>query len=125
VLIDQPTASRVRAIVSQQQPAYLAAVLGLSSVNIGAQAIVEVQNPKALCALGLGPASNGLTIGGSSNITGNGCGLMSDTAVKYNSTPTFSGSGWAVNGVMAVSRRRAIALLACRPTTICCLRRIR
>jgi hypothetical protein len=99
VQIDQPTANRVRAVVSQQQPAYLAAVLGLSTVNIGAQAIVEVQNPKDLCALGLGPDNNGLTIGGSSNITGNGCGLMSDTAVKYNSTPTFSGSGWAVNGV--------------------------
>jgi Flp pilus assembly protein TadG len=99
VQIDQPTANRVRAVVSQQQPAYLAAVLGLSTVNIGAQAIVEIKNPKDLCALGLGPDNNGLTIGGSSNITGNGCGLMSDTAVKYNSTPTFSGSGWAVNGV--------------------------
>jgi Flp pilus assembly protein TadG len=99
VQIDQPTANRVRAVVSQQQPAYLAAVLGLSTVNIGAQAIVEIKNPKDLCALGLGPDNNGLTIGGSSNITGNGCGLMSDTSVKYNSTPTFSGSGWAVNAV--------------------------
>jgi hypothetical protein len=99
VVIDQPTSSRVRAIVSHQQPAYLAAVLGLSTVNIGAQAIVEVQNPKDLCGLGLGPSSNGLTIGGSSQITGNGCGLMSDTAVKYNSTANISGSGWAVNGV--------------------------
>ena len=99
VLIDQPTASRVRATVSQQQPAYLAAVLGLSTVDIGARAIVEVQNPKDVCALGLGPSSNALTIGGSSTITGRGCALMSDTAVKYNSTPNFSGSGWAVNGV--------------------------
>jgi hypothetical protein len=74
-------------------------VLGLSTVNIRAQAIAEVKNPKDLCALGLGPNNNALTIGGSSNITGNGCGLMSDNSVKYNSTPTFSGSGWAVNGV--------------------------
>ena len=36
VEIDQPTSSSVRAIVSQQQPAYLAEVLGLSTVNIGA-----------------------------------------------------------------------------------------
>ena len=99
MLIDQPTASRVRATVSQQQPAYLAAVLGLSTVNIPAQAIAEIKNPKKLCGLGLGPNSNALTIGGSSTITGNGCGLMSDNTVKYNSTPNFSGSGWAVDGV--------------------------
>jgi Putative Flp pilus-assembly TadE/G-like len=94
-----PGGSSVRATVSQQQPAYLAAVLGLSTVNIGATAIAEIKNPKELCVLGLGPSSNALTIGGSSTITGNGCGLMSDNTVKYNSTPTFSGSGWAVNAV--------------------------
>jgi Flp pilus assembly protein TadG len=100
VAIDQPTSSRVRAIVSQQQPTSLAAVLGLTTVNIGALAIAEVQNPKQVCALGLGPSNNALTIGGSSQITGiTGCALMSDTAVKYNSTPTFSGSGWGVNAV--------------------------
>jgi hypothetical protein len=52
--------------------------------------------------LGLGrvPSStSGLTIGGSSNITGNGCGLMSNDTVKYASAPTFSGSGWAVDSV--------------------------
>lgn len=99
VQIDQPASNRVRARVSQQQPVYLAAVLGLSTANIGAQAIVEIKNPKEICALGLGPSAPALTIGGSSNISGNGCGLMSDTSVKYNSTPTFSGSGWAVNAV--------------------------
>src|SRR6266446_3990474 len=47
VQIDQPTGDRVRAIVSQQQPAHLAKVLGLSSpINIRAQAIAQVQNPK-------------------------------------------------------------------------------
>jgi hypothetical protein len=100
VAIDQPTSSRVRAIVSQQQPAYLAAVLlGSSTINIPAQAIAEVKNTKELCGLGLGPNPNALTIGGSNTITGNGCGLMSDNTVKYNGTPNFSGSGWAVNGV--------------------------
>jgi hypothetical protein len=99
VQIDQPTGSSVRAIVSQQQPARLAAVLGFSTVNIRAQAIAAVQNPKELCFLGLGPSSNALTIGGSSTITGNGCGLMSNTAVKYNGDPNFSGSGWAVDAV--------------------------
>jgi Flp pilus assembly protein TadG len=102
VQIDQPTADTVRAIVSQQQPAYLAAVLGFSTINIRAQAIAQVQKPKDLCMLGLGrvPSSNsGLTIGGSSNITGNGCGMMSDDTVKYASAPAFSGSGWAVDAV--------------------------
>jgi Flp pilus assembly protein TadG len=91
--------SSVRATVSQQQRAYLAAVLGLSTVNIPAQAIAQIQNPKDLCGLGLGPNNNALTIGGSSNITGNGCGLMSNNTVKYNSTGSFSGSGWAVDAV--------------------------
>jgi hypothetical protein len=89
----------VQATVTQQQPGYIATVLGLSSVTINATAVAQVQNPKPLCALGLGPNSNALTIGGSSTITGNGCGLMSDNTVKYNSTPSFSGSGWAVDGV--------------------------
>jgi hypothetical protein len=98
VQIDQPTSSRVRAIVSQHQPGYLSGVLGLfpDGVDIRAQAVAEVQkNPKELCFLGL----NGLTIGGSSTISGNGCGMMSNTDVKYNSTPNFSGPGWAVNAV--------------------------
>jgi hypothetical protein len=99
VQIDRPNSSRVRAIVSQRQPAYLAAVLGLSTVNISATAIAEIKNPKEICALGLGPSSSALTIGGSSAITGNGCGLMSDNTVKYNSTPSFNGTGWAVDAV--------------------------
>jgi hypothetical protein len=101
VQIDQPTGGRVRAIVSQQQPAYLAKVLGFSTVNIGATAIAEVKNPKELCALGLGrwPSSqSALTVSGSMNITGTGCGMMSNDTVKYASTPSFSGSGWAVYG---------------------------
>jgi hypothetical protein len=101
VQIDQPTSSRVRAIVGQHQPGYLSKVLGLvpDGVDIRAQAIAEVQKPKDLCMLGLGPSGNALTIGGSSTITGNNCALMSNNTVKYNSDPTFSGSGMAVNAV--------------------------
>jgi hypothetical protein len=97
VQIDQPTGDRVRAIVSQHQPGYLSRVLGLfpGGLDIRAQAIAQVQNPKDLCFLGL----NGLTIGGSSTITGNGCGMMSNADIKYNSTPNFSGPGWSVNAV--------------------------
>jgi hypothetical protein len=93
------TGNFVRATASQKQPAYLATVLGLSTVNVGAQAIAEVKNPKPLCGLGLGPSSPALTIGGSSAISGSGCALMSDTSVKYNSTPNFVGPGWAVDAV--------------------------
>ncbi|WP_074126512.1 pilus assembly protein TadG-related protein [Bradyrhizobium sp. NAS96.2] len=89
----------VQANVSQQQGAYLAAVLGLTSVNIGATAVAQVQNPKNLCALGLGrwPNNSALTIGGNVTNSGNGCGLMSNDTVKYSSTPAFTGTGWAVD----------------------------
>src|SRR5690242_5844651 len=89
----------LRAVASSQQPAYMASLLGFGTINIGAQSIVEVRNPKPVCAMGLGPASNGLTIGGSSTISGDGCALMSNTAAKLNSAPTFVGSGWAVDAV--------------------------
>ena len=46
----------VRAIVSQQQPAYLAKVLGLSTVNIPAHSHCPSSRiPKELCILGLEP----------------------------------------------------------------------
>jgi Flp pilus assembly protein TadG len=95
----------VRAVVSQTQPAYLAAVLGLKTVNVGAQAIALVEDAQPICSLGLGnytgsgSPANSLTLGGSVSSTGAGCALMSDNTVKYNSTPTFSGSGWAVDAV--------------------------
>jgi hypothetical protein len=89
----------IRATVAQEQPAYLAGVLGFSTINIGAVAIAQVQNPKDVCALGIGPGDPGLTIGGSSQITGSGCALMSNNSVKFNSEPTFVGTGWSVNAV--------------------------
>jgi len=89
----------VLATVAQQQPGYLAQILGMSTVTIRSSAVVEIQNPKPLCAFGLGPGSDALTIGGSSAITGTGCAMMSNTNVKYNGTASFSGSGWSVNAV--------------------------
>ncbi|MBR0712154.1 pilus assembly protein TadG-related protein [Bradyrhizobium liaoningense] len=110
VLIDRGTYSagtwtssasgmHVLATVAQQQPGYLAQILGMSSVTIRSSAVVEIQNPKPICAFGLGPGNDALTIGGSSAITGTGCAMMSNTNVKYNGTASFSGSGWAVNAV--------------------------
>jgi putative Flp pilus-assembly TadE/G-like protein len=96
------TGTAVRAIVSQQQPAYLSKLLGLSTVNIPAQAIAKVDNPKELCILGLGTSpsnQSALTLSGGGSLNGNGCGLMSNDTVKYSSTPTFNGPGWAINAV--------------------------
>lgn len=89
----------VQATVGQQQPAYLAKVLGYSTININAAAAAEVQNPKDLCALGLGkyPSGSAVTIGGNVVNDGNGCGILSNDTVKFNSAPTFTGSGWAID----------------------------
>jgi hypothetical protein len=92
----------VRATVSQTQPGYLAAVLNLTTVTIGTRAIAQVQNPKDLCALSLGPdpnAGNGaLKLAGGASNNGTGCAMMSDGSVQLASTPTFTGSGWALFG---------------------------
>ncbi|WP_063694602.1 pilus assembly protein TadG-related protein [Bradyrhizobium stylosanthis] len=93
------TGMHVLATVAQQQPGYLAQILGMSAVTIRSSAVVEIQNPAPICAFGLGPGSDALTIGGSSAITGSGCAMMSNTNVKYNGTASFSGSGWSVNAV--------------------------
>lgn len=88
----------VRARVSQQQPAYLAAVLGLTTVNIPSQAIALVQQPTKVCALALGPDSGALKLAGNLRNNGTGCAIMSDTSVQLASTPSFTGSGWAIYG---------------------------
>jgi Flp pilus assembly protein TadG len=93
------TGNAVRAKVSQTQPAYLSAILGLTNVTVGGHAIAQVQNPKQLCGLGLDPTQSSLWVGGSLTLAGNGCGLQSDGSVKYSSTPTVTGSGWALYGV--------------------------
>jgi hypothetical protein len=91
--------SYVRAIVQQTQRAYLASVLGFSTVNIGGQAIAHVNDVKQICALGLSPTGSALTLSGNVSLAGNGCALMSDSRVNLNSAPSVSGSGWAIYGV--------------------------
>lgn len=101
----------VRAKASQQQPAYLSAVLGLRTVNIPAQAIALIQQPSKVCALALGPDPSGggaLKIAGNVSNNGTGCPVMSDASVKFASTPSFTGSGWAILGVTG-----------CTPTSTC------
>jgi hypothetical protein len=103
----------VRAKVSQQQPAYLASLLGLTTVNIPGQAVAVIEQPSKLCALSLGPNPNGaaqgaLKIAGNSSNNGSGCPMMSDATVQLASTPSFTGTGWALLGATG-----------CSPTTTC------
>lgn len=92
----------VRARAIQAQPGYLAAILNLASVSVGATGIAQVQKITNLCALSLGPDPNNgngaLKIGGNATNAGSGCGLMSDGSVQLASTPTFTGSGWSLYG---------------------------
>jgi Flp pilus assembly protein TadG len=101
------TGNAVRATVSQTQPGYLAAVLNLTTVTIPARAIALVRKPTDLCALSLGPDPNGgggaLKLGGGASNNGTGCAMMSDTSVQFASTPSFTGSGWAVLGATGCS----------------------
>jgi Flp pilus assembly protein TadG len=83
----------VQATVSQQQPAYLAQVLGLSTVNVGATAIAAVRGlPKPPCALAL---TGSVGFQGSPNINAPNCGMASnDTA---NNALSFTGGGMTIN----------------------------
>jgi hypothetical protein len=76
VQIDQPGSNQVRATVSQTQPAYLAALLGLSTVTIGASAVAQVDQPSANpCILSL---KDPLGFQGSVNVSSKGCSIASD-----------------------------------------------
>jgi Flp pilus assembly protein TadG len=98
VQIDQPTSSSVRAIVSQQQPTYLAAVLGLSTVNIGATAIAEVRILANPCVLTL---HDPLSFKGSTTVQAQTCGLASNS--KANNSLDFTGNGLDVSKVGSIS----------------------
>ena len=81
----------VQATVQQTQPTYLAAVLGLSTVNIFAQATAAVKSlPTPPCTLAL---TGSLSFQGSPNINAPGCSMASnDTA---NNALNFTGGGMA------------------------------
>ena len=84
----------VTAVVTQNQPKFLASlVLGGGTTPITAQAVAQVENPEQVCALAL----SGMKLGGNQNIRGGNCALTSNTTVQFASTPTFVGSGWAVD----------------------------
>ena len=83
----------VRATVSQQQPAYLAAILGLTTVNIPAQAIAAVKSfLKPPCALAL---TGSISFQGSPNINTPGCSIASNDPAS--NALDFTGGGMTIN----------------------------
>jgi Putative Flp pilus-assembly TadE/G-like len=83
----------VQATVSQQQPTYLAAVLGLSTVTINTTAVAKVQSaPAPACVLAL---TGSISFQGSPNINAPNCGLASDDP-KANAL-NFTGGGMSLN----------------------------
>lgn len=78
VVIDQPASNRVRATVSQTQPAYLAKLLGLPNVTVGAIAVARIDSlAQPPCVLAL---HDPITFQGSPNLTSPTCGIMSNSA---------------------------------------------
>jgi hypothetical protein len=83
----------VQATVSQQQPTYLAVVLGVSTVTIGATAVAKVQGlQKPPCALAL---TGSVSFQGSPNINAPNCGMASNDQAQ--NALNFTGGGMTVN----------------------------
>ncbi|MCP3471583.1 pilus assembly protein TadG-related protein [Bradyrhizobium sp. CCGUVB1N3] len=83
----------VQATAIQQQPAYLAQMLGLSTVNIGATAVASVKSvtfpPCVLSLIG------SLSFQGSPNINAPNCGMASNDPAK--DAINFTGGGMTMN----------------------------
>ena len=68
---------RVRATIRQQQPAYLATVLNVSSVNIGATAVAQIDVLTKPCILAL---NGSVSFQGSVTVSSQNCGIASNSA---------------------------------------------
>jgi Flp pilus assembly protein TadG len=83
----------VQAVVQQTQPAYLAHILGLSTVNIGAQAVAQVkQLMTPACTLAL---TGSISFEGSPNINTSGCSMASNDTAQ--NALNFTGGGMTIN----------------------------
>jgi Flp pilus assembly protein TadG len=93
VSVDTPDVVTVHVTVSQQQPAYLFAVLGLPPVNIGAQAtaVVDVL-PQPPCILAL---QDSVSFQGSPTVNSPTCGIASNSTAS--NAIDFKGNGGSVN----------------------------
>ncbi|WLA79971.1 pilus assembly protein TadG-related protein [Bradyrhizobium elkanii] len=91
-------ADSVRATVTQTQPAYLAKVLGLSTVTIGATATAQVKILANPCVLTL---SDPLAFQGSTTVQAQKCGLSSNST--QSNSLNFTGNGLDVSKAGAIS----------------------
>lgn len=83
----------VQATVSQQQPAYLARVLGLTTVTIPATAVAQAKTVLAPpCVLAL---TGSISFQGSPNINAPNCGMASNDKAK--DAINFTGGGMSMN----------------------------
>ncbi|UFX42820.1 pilus assembly protein TadG-related protein [Bradyrhizobium sp. 41S5] len=92
--------SYVQATVSQTQPTYLAKMLGLSTVTIGATAVAKINQvaPNPPCVLTL---SGSLSFQGSPNINAQNCSLFSDS--QANNAIDFTGGGMTLTGSLSAA----------------------
>ena len=89
----------VQAIVSQTQPAYLSAILGLTNVTVGGQAIAKVKSlPNPPCALAL---TGSISFQGSPNINAPGCDMASND--PGNGALNFTGGGMTLGTGLTLS----------------------
>jgi hypothetical protein len=88
-----PGKTRVTAVITQNQPTFLASLWLPSRVPITATAAAQIKNQQKPCALAL----NTLTIQGNEQLSGGNCALAANTTVKFNSDATFLGTGWSVD----------------------------
>jgi Flp pilus assembly protein TadG len=98
VVIAAVGANSVKATVTQTQPGYLAKVLGLSTVTIGATATAQVKTLANPCVLSL---SDPLAFQGSTTVQAQNCGLSSNST-KSNSL-NFTGNGLDVSKAGSIS----------------------
>ncbi|MCP1756885.1 pilus assembly protein TadG-related protein [Bradyrhizobium elkanii] len=70
----------VQATVGQQQPAYIAKALGLSTINLNATAVARIDNlAKPPCVLAL---KDSVTFQGSPTVSSSTCGISSDSSAS-------------------------------------------
>lgn len=98
VQIASLSGNRVQATVIQTQPAYLATLLGLTTVNIGATAIAQVTFVANPCVVSL---SDPLVLQGSANVNTAGCGLASNNTSS--NSIDLTGNGISVSNLGSIS----------------------
>lgn len=98
VVIEAVGTDSVKATVSQTQPAYLANVLGLSTVTIGATATAQVNVLANPCVLSL---SDPIAFQGSTTVKAQNCGLSSNSTAA--NSIDFTGNALDVSKAGAIS----------------------